>query len=84
VLRSVYVIDKIIRSRRTMNRAKLLRAELIPPTAAAATAKGNGGSGGSSAVLRLSFATKGFGGSDGLRAGQHVQIRCVGVSELRE
>eukprot|EP01043_Picozoa_sp_COSAG02_P036725 COSAG02_NODE_2709_length_8188_cov_3.944493_4_plen_63_part_00 len=57
-----------------MHRAKLLRANLLPAVT-------NGGEG---AVLHLSFATAGFGGAQGLRPGQHVQILCVGISELRE
>lgn len=76
---SVYVIDRIIRGRRTMNRAKLLRADLLP-----GISSGAGDDEKESAVLHLSFATAGFGGKQGLWPGQHVQILCVGISELRK
>ena len=62
-----------------MNRAKLLRADLLP-----AINSGPGSDDKKSAVLHLSFATAGFGGKQGLRPGQHVQILCVGISELRK
>ncbi len=76
-IRSVYVIDRIIRSRRTMHRAKLLHANLLPAIT-------NSGDEKERAVLHLRFATGRFGGAQGLRPGQHVQILCVGISELRE